>query len=166
MACPPTADPYTCWYTPGVKGGGGTRNTMQVKVSKSLSSSGRELVRNNILHSHWANSVISVYPMLYRLWLYKYSPLRMFILYLSDNSASVLTGLVQYKVFIDDEGSLHWAILINLILNLLLICLHAVRSLTCNTLRVRILCCVCCMCSPSFKLGSCYKTSSFSLPDI
>lgn len=55
------------------------------------------------------------------------------------SAACILTRLVKHKVFIDYKGSLYWAILVYLVLNLLLIRQHAVRRFTCNTLRVRIL---------------------------
>lgn len=44
-----------------------------------------------------------------------------------------LTRPVHYKVVIDGKGSLYWPVLVYLIHNLLLICLHAVRGFTCRT---------------------------------
>lgn len=45
----------------------------------------------------------------------------MFMLHLSVDGAQVLTSLVQQEVFIDDEGSLYWTVLVYLTLDLLLV---------------------------------------------
>lgn len=103
----------------------------------------QETVRNNILQNHWAKCAVRVHPVLNRLWVYKCSVFHMFMLHLSVDGAQVLTSLVQQEVFIDDEGSLYWTVLVYLTLDLLLVWQHTVGRFTCNALWVRTLCCVC-----------------------
>lgn len=52
--------------------------------------------------------------------------------YLSVTGACVLTRLVEHKVFIDNKGSFHWAVIEHLILDLLLIWQNTVGRFTCN----------------------------------